>query len=140
MKRRAFIKKGCTACITLALAPLILESCAGTRSVTAELSDKGLQVPLSIFKESEELQSYILINEKLQFPVALFKETDKYRAFLMKCTHQGVKLDLYGDEFSCPGHGSAFDKNGEVTEGPAVENLRTFETEILDHHLLIILQ
>ena len=40
------------------------------------------------------------------------------------CTHRKCKLDAEPDKtFSCPCHGSTFDPNGHVTEGPARRDL-----------------
>lgn len=44
------------------------------------------------------------------------------------CTHRKCKLDAEADKtFSCPCHGSTFDADGKVTEGPARRNLPVFE-------------
>jgi len=45
------------------------------------------------------------------------------------CTHRECKLDAEADKtFYCPCHGSTFDPNGKVTEGPARRDLPVFET------------
>ena len=44
------------------------------------------------------------------------------------CTHRRCKLDAEADKtFSCPCHGSTFDADGKVTEGPARRDLPVFE-------------
>lgn len=44
------------------------------------------------------------------------------------CTHRNCKLDAEKDRtFYCPCHGSTFDANGKVTEGPARRDLPVFE-------------
>ena len=44
------------------------------------------------------------------------------------CTHRHCKLDAEADKtFYCPCHGSTFDANGKVTEGPARRDLPAFE-------------
>ncbi|HWA07446.1 MAG TPA: Rieske 2Fe-2S domain-containing protein, partial [Ignavibacteria bacterium] len=35
---------------------------------------------------------------------------------------------LEGDKFVCPCHGSEYTIDGKVTQGPAKDNLKTFET------------
>ena len=43
------------------------------------------------------------------------------------CTHRNCKLDAEPDKtFYCPCHGSTFDPDGKVTEGPARRNLPVF--------------
>ncbi len=44
------------------------------------------------------------------------------------CTHHNCKLDAEPDKtFYCPCHGSTFDANGQVTQGPARRNLPAYE-------------
>ena len=44
------------------------------------------------------------------------------------CTHRQCKLDAETDKtFYCPCHGSTFDADGHVTEGPARRDLPLFE-------------
>ena len=45
------------------------------------------------------------------------------------CTHRNCRLKLAGDRssFVCKCHGSTFDANGHVTQGPAVRDLPHFE-------------
>lgn len=40
-----------------------------------------------------------------------------------QCTHQQCPVDWKGEGFSCPCHGSAFDKEGQVLQGPAAKPL-----------------
>ena len=43
-------------------------------------------------------------------------------------THRNCKLDAAADKtFYCPCHGSTFDPDGKVTEGPARRNVPVFE-------------
>ena len=44
------------------------------------------------------------------------------------CTHKGCDVDISGDKFVCPCHGSEFLLDGKVTSGPAKTNLKTYET------------
>jgi nitrite reductase/ring-hydroxylating ferredoxin subunit len=55
---------------------------------------------------------------------------DDYKALLMKCTHQGTELQVFGDRLQCPAHGSEFTNNGAVQNGPADRPLRTFTVSV----------
>lgn len=44
------------------------------------------------------------------------------------CRHKGCTVELEGDKFVCPCHGSEYTKEGKVTQGPAKTDLKAFET------------
>jgi Rieske Fe-S protein len=52
------------------------------------------------------------------------RQGDKLCALSSYCTHRRCKLEAERDRsFYCPCHGSTFDPNGKVTEGPARRDL-----------------
>lgn len=55
------------------------------------------------------------------------------------CTHRKCKLDAETDKtFYCPCHGSTFDANGNVTEGPARRDLPVYKISTdADGNLLV---
>lgn len=55
------------------------------------------------------------------------------------CTHKKCKLIAEPDHsFYCPCHGSTFDPNGQVTEGPAKRDLPVLETFIDENGDLLV--
>jgi Rieske Fe-S protein len=55
------------------------------------------------------------------------------------CTHRKCKLDAEADKtFYCPCHGSTFDADGHVTEGPARRNLPAFEISTDENGNLLV--
>ena len=55
------------------------------------------------------------------------------------CTHRHCKLDAEPDKtFYCPCHGSAFDANGKVTEGPARRDLPVLEISMNEKSELLV--
>ncbi len=48
------------------------------------------------------------------------------------CTHQDTNINYVpsSNSFHCPNHGSNFDANGNVTQGPATKSLRDFKTSL----------
>lgn len=42
------------------------------------------------------------------------------------CTHRGCTVDVAGDSLVCPCHGSTYDRQGNVLEGPAQRSLTSF--------------
>jgi Rieske Fe-S protein len=57
----------------------------------------------------------------------IVRQGDKLFALSSNCTHRKCKLSAERDHsFYCPCHGSTFDPNGHVTEGPARVDLPVF--------------
>src|SRR5690349_2026191 len=70
--------------------------------------------------------------------VFLFRKGNSFRAASAVCTHLGCTVNLAGDGFHCPCHGSVFDKTGAVLSGPAPAGLAWFELTLSrDGHLVI---
>ena len=139
MNRKEFII-GCGLCLTGM--PLWLGGCAGTKYLSAPIEGDSLVVPVSSFltenTEKKYLTYLVVNNERLEYPICLyrFSESD-YKALLMKCTHQGTELQVFGDRLQCPAHGSEFSNTGEVQNGPADVALRTFPVLITGESIKI---
>ncbi len=70
--------------------------------------------------------------------VFLFRKGNSFRAASAVCTHLGCTVNLAGDGFHCPCHGSVFDKSGAVVSGPAPSSLAWFGLTLSrDGHLII---
>ena len=61
-----------------------------------------------------------------------------YIALAARCTHQGSLIAYYdSDMFFCSKHGATFNTNGEVTNGPATQNLIVYKTSLINSDLRI---
>jgi cytochrome b6-f complex iron-sulfur subunit len=70
--------------------------------------------------------------------VFLFRKGNSFRAASAVCTHLGCTVNLAGNGFHCPCHGSVFDQSGAVVSGPAPSALSWFELTLSrDGHLVI---
>ena len=58
-------------------------------------------------------------------------------AFDSMCTHNGCSVEWAETEFACPCHGSKFNADGSVANGPAAEPLSSYEAKIEDDLVLI---
>src|ERR1700722_7516857 len=143
MERKDFLKTCGFACLSGGLFVSMLESCGSTKIISGKISNSDLIVPASSFLIKEnKFRKYIVVqNEKLQFPVCLYRFNEQqYSALLMRCTHQGTELQVFGDKLECPAHGSAFNNKGVVQNGPASINLRTFPVTIQHDQINISLK
>src|SRR5204863_2484240 len=70
--------------------------------------------------------------------VFLFRKGNSFRAASAVCTHLGCTVNLAGDGFHCPCHGSVFDQSGAVVSGPAPSSLVWFEITLSRDARLVI--
>jgi cytochrome b6-f complex iron-sulfur subunit len=133
MDRRKFIVSSCFACAGIGITWL-LQACSSHKYVTNySVTSNKLTIKKSEFtlikKERPIQQKFLLIKpENFQFPIALYQLNDEYKALLLQCTHQGCELTPYETMMVCPCHGAEFNNKGEVKQGPAEVNLKSFIT------------
>lgn len=63
-----------------------------------------------------------------------------FNALSSICTHQGCQISSYdsgNSQFVCNCHGSRFDVNGNVVQGPAGSPLQKYATQVLNNQLII---
>ncbi len=132
MDRKEFIKVCGGTCLGLLGITLLNQSCTGTHYVQGLSADNKLSVLKTEFKiikqNKPDYRKYIVVKtDKLEFPIIVYrKDENSYEALLLKCTHQGIELNVNGDILSCSAHGSEFSNKGEVIQGPADQKLKSF--------------
>lgn len=116
-------------CLGVFVSSLLLPGCVGTRYISGNIEGPFLSISEYTFlDESTDYLSHVVVqNDSLQYPIAVFRfGSNHYKALLMKCTHQGTELQVFGDRLQCPAHGSEFNNMGDVQNGPADIQLRSF--------------
>jgi Rieske Fe-S protein len=143
MERKTFIKACGFACFGGgALAVSMLEGCSGSRIIAGTIDNSDLVVPETVFVHGNSFHKYVVVQHaQLKYPVCVyrFRETE-YTALLMRCTHQGAELQVFGDRLECPAHGSQFSDKGQVKNGPADTNLRAFPVTVKNNQIYISLK
>ena len=72
-----------------------------------------------------------------QFLVARIAE-NSFNAMTAVCTHEQCAVNGFSSgRFVCPCHGSQYSTSGQVQQGPATRNLRTFPTQFTNSVLTI---
>lgn len=61
--------------------------------------------------------------------LALFRDDTGVYALSLVCTHLGCTVAVSEDALSCPCHGSRFDRQGQVLNGPADRPLARLDVE-----------
>lgn len=144
MNRKTFLQTCSAGCLGLA-AFSTLQGCSSSKIITSPIEGEYLIVPLAAFEVfKKDVKSYLPViivqNDTLRYPVSVYRYAEgEYRALLMRCTHQGTELRVFGNKLQCPAHGSEFETSGKVTHGPADQNLRTFPVTIAGDQLKISL-
>jgi|GEM_PF-1767872 len=91
------------------------------------------QTEVILLSEHPELQKLdgfkVFDNASLSALAVLVTGVNTFKVLSLSCTHAGCGVNWGGAGFSCPCHGSAFDKNGCVLGGPAQEPLRNYVYE-----------
>lgn len=112
-----------------------LSSCTALPMYKATVDNKKIAVPVSLFAQS----NFQVIEAKgLFYNIGLLKEKDgSYTALLLRCTHADNQLTPTGNGYKCNLHGSAFDAEGQVTQGPAEKPLTKYPTETIQGNIII---
>lgn len=146
MNRKEFITKSCTACLSFTAISTFISSCTATKYISGNIGKDGLTISKDDFKVKQKggtaYSSFIIVrNDDLQFPICVYRINDnEYSALWMRCSHQGAELQASGDVLQCPAHGSEFNNKGQVTNGPAANNLRSFPVTVNNNELFIDLR
>jgi Rieske Fe-S protein len=146
MNRKEFLKTCGFGCVAGIAGVSLLESCSSSKVMTKQIIGSEILLPTADFEIKYngkiKYKKYIVIqNEALQFPICVYRfDVGNYTALLMKCTHQGAELQVYGDKLQCAAHGSEFSNKGIVEDGPANTNLRSFPILIENNILKISLK
>ena len=85
-------------------------------------------------------QGYITSDDALSVPVIVIEDPTNSSALIAlasKCTHSGCPVAWQEDLFACPCHGSKFNPDGSVVEGPASEPLTAFAAKIEGDKVLV---
>lgn len=65
-------------------------------------------------------------------PAVLLHTENGFSALSLVCTHLGCTVEGDTQGFTCPCHGSRYDKDGNVTHGPAQKPLRILRVEVTE--------
>jgi len=68
----------------------------------------------------------------------LLHSPDGFSALSLVCPHLGCTLKQDQDGYACPCHGSKFDANGNLKNGPANKPMRALQVETTPNNRLIL--
>lgn len=97
---------------------------AGSRVTLGQLSDIPVGGAISV---SAPDGSKVLLTQP---------RAGEVKAFSAVCPHEGCSASPDGDHFSCPCHGSEFELDGSLRQGPAREGLSSYDVRVVDGQVL----
>ena len=125
-------------CGALALAggvSSMLTSCSTLTVYKTGAKDQIVLVPLA---EMNAIDKKIIRVTNLEYDLLLVKKSDSlYKALVLKCSHQDWLLSAGAKSINCTAHGSIFDFDGRVLNGPASLPLSEFPAVVMNSHIQI---
>lgn len=146
LDRQTFLKTCGAICLAAAGLPVLVSSCKSVYyAQTPALKGKTIELSRNEFEQVNKkgvttMRNYVLVELPGQtFPIYLHRTGDAFTAVLMKCSHQGNELNAHEGFLTCPAHGSEYDAQGRVTEGPADRDLTAYRVTADDHKIYILI-
>lgn len=134
--RRQFLSAACALCAAAVLAPATaLAAPDAKKKKKPKLALKNGKVLIPVALVESRLNSFKV--KGMAKELLIVQNQDSYSAYLMRCTHMGVGLNIDGEELVCPAHKSIFDIEGNVTKGPAKKNLTKYEVSVENENLVV---
>lgn len=129
ISRRDFIKRSAVGVIAggAILSSLDLTALANSPAARGVIRNAGDDTVVKLADNSAltKVGGSVKIGDEMML---IRKSESTFIAVRTICTHKGCDVELEGDKFVCPCHGSEFTIDGVVTQGPATKNLKIFET------------
>jgi cytochrome b6-f complex iron-sulfur subunit len=129
ISRRDFIKRSAVGVIAggAILSSLDLTALANSPAARGVFKNAGDDTVVKLADNSAltKVGGSVKVSDEMML---IRKSESTFIAVRTICTHKGCDVELEGDKFVCPCHGSEFTIDGTVTQGPATKNLKIFET------------
>lgn len=134
MDRRTFVRRLSSAAAGASCA-VLTSACAGLPYVTGADHPRGVRV---LRTDLEGLDFALLDLGSGGSPVFLARSAEGFTAVSTRCTHRGCAVAPESGVLACPCHGSRFEFDGSLLEGPAPRALDSFQIEEDADHIIIL--
>lgn len=129
MERRDFLCKCAIIACGVGAGASLLDSCQkNNNSVpSAPNVDFTIDISTSQYNALQSNGEYVYANQV----IIARDRTGNFVALYQVCPHAGCTIQFDGSKsFPCPCHGSLFDENGNVTQGPATTGVKKYNTSL----------
>ena len=136
MDRRDFDRKSIVLACGVAGASAFLEACSKKGSTPgAPTVDFTIDISSTQYNALQTDGGYIYSNNV----IVARDSKGNFIALYDVCPHAGCTIQFSSrtNSFPCPCHGSFFDENGNVTQGPATSGVKKYNTTLTGNNLLI---
>lgn len=101
-----------------------LVGCTPVQYISGEVKDDQLIIDKGQWGES----AFVLVkHQQLSAPIFVKRLPTGYTALYLECTHKKCEVRANSKTLKCPCHGSEFDHRGQVLNGPAENELKSFQ-------------
>ncbi|MBI4553175.1 MAG: ubiquinol-cytochrome c reductase iron-sulfur subunit [Candidatus Latescibacteria bacterium] len=128
LSRRSFLTQSGMALLGTGLAL----GCAAMTTLEVAPQNGRLVVDTAMFQELAEVGGAIHVKpSRLSDPLLLIRTgAEEYRAVSTICTHLGCQVRKTRLALRCPCHGSVYDFEGRVINGPAKQSLLAYAVDV----------
>lgn len=144
MDRKSFIRTcGAFALGAPAIVPLLQGCASGSRSAAATLDGNILTLVKTAFVDhngaGDGTHPFVLVKVgSMNRPICVYRNgPDAFTALSTVCTHQGCEVRPNKEYLACPCHGSEYSTTGQVLQGPAELNLKSYPVSSDDGNVYI---
>lgn len=135
MRRREFVELAAGA-----VGAATLSGCAAFVVTPVTPVNGEIRLPLRNYPQLEEPGGYVKLRpagaQSMIYVVAAGPR--RYAALSSVCTHLQCTVNVEGRRIRCPCHGSTFDREGNVLQGPATQPLARYATSVTAGGELVI--
>lgn len=138
--RRGFVRQAAGSLLAGVPLATLLAGCAGLVARSVPVSGGKVHLALAHFPELAEAGgSAKLMPAGRSTPVYVMTvERDRWVALSPICTHLGCTVEIQGTRIVCPCHGSTYDREGRVLQGPAERALARYPVSVSTDGVLTI--
>jgi len=123
--------------IPAAITVCSIESCKKSDNPSTGKIDFTIDLKSPEYSKLNTAGGFVLLAKTIDIIIAR-TINDEYVAVSARCTHQGSLVAYYpSDIFFCSKHGAIFDTKGIVKQGPAVNALQLFKTQLSGTNLRV---
>lgn len=80
----------------------------------------------------------VIQTPSLRYPIYVAADSSgQWRALWLRCTHRGCEVQPGENVLICPCHGSEYNRDGTVVQGPAENSLQPFKVSADENYLTI---